>query len=269
VITALIGIVTHAVALLLYPGLVTMIAFGGLVELVWMRATGTGWDWSEVSRRRLSPVVGTIALCSMLAAVQLAAPFNPVPGDERSIVLAAVGLAFTAWAELALTVEFVAEPGLLLAVQVCWLLAVLGPAVQPESLRPQVLGNVLVPSLLPVKVACAFLYLLCLPALLRLWPFAPPGERRGRRRLDAGRILTWFPYCGLFTTLFLAPSSDDLSGLVRFFSLTLLVAAAMIVVGLLLHRRGEALVRGLYMRGVTPYAGLVVILVVVTSLLMR
>jgi hypothetical protein len=269
VTSLLLGIATHAVAVLLYPGLATMVAFGAVIELVWMRASASLWDRPDLPRRRPSPVVGIIALCSVVAAVQTAAPLNPVPGDERSIVLAAVGLAFTAWAELALTVEFVAEPGLLLLVQACWLLAVLGPAVQPESLRPQVLGNVLVPSLLPVKVACAFLYLLCLPALLRVWPFAPPGERRGKRRLDAGRILTWFPYCGLFTTLFITPASDDLFGLVRFFGFNVLVAAIVIGAGLLLRLRGEAIARGIYVRGVAPFAGLVVVLVITTSILMR
>jgi hypothetical protein len=268
VISVLVGIATHAIALLLYPGLATMVAFGFVVELIWMRASASQVA-PELPRRRPSPVVGIIALCAVVAAVQTAAPLNPVPGDERSIVLAAVGLAFTAWAELALTVEFVAEPGLLLLVQACWLLAVLGPAVQPESLRPQVLGNSLVPALLPVKVACAFLYLLCLPALLRVWPFAPPGERRGRRRLQAGRILTWFPYCGLFTTLFITPPSDDLFGLARFFGYSALVAAIVIGAGLLLSRRGDAIARGIYLRGVAPFAGLVVVMVVATSILMR
>jgi hypothetical protein len=269
VISLLLGIATHAVALFLYPGLATMVAFGALVELAWLRANASPSNWPELPRRRPSPVIGIIALCSIVAAVQTAAPLNPVPGDERSIVLAAIGLVFTAWAELALTVEFVAEPGLLLVVQACWLLAVLGPAVQPESLRPQVLGNVLVPSLLPVKVACAFLYLLCLPALLRLWPFAPPGERRGKRRLDAGRILTWFPYCGLFTTLFITPPSDDLLGLLRFFGSDALVAAIVIGLGVLLRWRGEAVARGIYTRGVAPFAGVVVVVVVATSVLMR
>ena len=268
-ISLLLGIASHAAALLLYPGLATMLAFGAIVELVWMRASASRWDWPELPRRRPSPVVGIIAVCSVVAAVQTAAPLNPVPGEERSIVLAAVGLAFTAWAELALTVEFVAEPGLLLLVQACWLLAVMGPAVQPESLRPQVLGNVLVPSLLPVKVACAFLYLLCLPALLRVLPFAPPGERRGKRRLDAGRILTWFPYCGLFTTLFITPPSDDIFGLARFFGFDLLVAAVVVGAGVLLRWRGEAIARGIYVRGVAPFAGLVVVLIVATSILMH
>ena len=262
------GIATHALALLLYPGLAAMLAFGGLAEIAWARVSVGRREVADLPRRRPSPVAATVLLCSVLAGVQLAAPFNPVPGEERSVVLAAAALVFTTWAELALTVEFVAEPGLMFVIQVCWLLAVLGPAVQPESLRPQVLGNLLVPALLPVKIACAFLYVLCLPALLRLWPLAAPGERRGRRRLD-GRILTWFPYCGLFTTLFVTPSSDDLLGVLRFFGITLGVAAVAIGLGLLVHRRGAAPARGLYTKAVTPYAGLVLLIVLATSILMR
>lgn len=267
-IQVLAGIATHTVALLLYPGLAAMVAFGLVAELAWTRISGRLWEPLQLPRRRPSPVVATLLLCTVLAAVQLAAPFNPVPGEERSVVLAAIALAFTAWAELALTVEFVAEPGLLIVVQVCWLLAALGPAVQPESLRPQVLGNVLVPGLLPVKVACASLYLLCLPAVLRLWPLAAPGERRGRRRLDA-RVLTWFPYCGLFTTLFLPPPPDDVLGLLRFFGVTAVVAAIVIGLAWLVQRWGPGLSRGLYVRAVTPYAGLVLLVVVATSILMR
>ncbi len=263
------GIVTHAAALLLYPGLAAMVAFGACVELAWMRVSAREWEWPVLPRRRPSPVVATVALCAILAAVQLAAPLSPVPGDERSVVLAVVALAFTVWADLALSLEFVAEPRVLLLVQLCWLLAVLGPAVQPESLRPQVLGNVLVPGLLPVKFACALLYLLCLPALLRLWPVAAPADRRGKRRLDARRILTWFPYCGLFTTLFFPPQSDDASGIARFFGITILVAAVVIVAGVVAQRRPEALVRATYTRAITPFAGVVLAMVVITSLVMR
>jgi hypothetical protein len=269
VIQLLLSTFTHAVALLLYPGLLLMVAFGAVVELTWMRLCTRTWERPELPRRRPSPVVATVALCAVVAAVQTATPLNPVPGEERSVVLAAVVLAFTAWAQLALTVEFVAEPGLLLVVQVCWLLAVLGPAIQPESLRPQVLGNVLVPGLLPTKIACAFLYVLCLPALLRLWPFTPPTDKRVHQRLDAGRVLTWFPYCGLFTTLFLPPSTDDLGGVLRFFAITFVVAAVVVGYALLMRRRGAAVVRGLYTRVVGPYAVLVLALVVATSILMR
>ena len=268
-IQVLLDIVTHAVALVLYPGLLTMIAFGALVELSWKRISRPAWEWPELPRRGPSPVVATVAVCGVVAAVQLAAPLNPVPGAERSVVLAAVALAFTAWAELALTVEFVAEPGLLLVVQVCWLLAVLGPAVQPESLRPQVLGNMLVPGLLPTKIACAFLYLLCMPALLRIWPFAPAADKRVRPRLDAGRLLSWFPYSGLFVTLFLPPSTDDLVGLARFFGATLAVAAVVVAFSSFMRWRGVEIAKGLYTRVIAPFAGLVLLLVIATSILMR
>lgn len=268
-IQTLLAIATHAVALLVWPGLLSIVAAGAVVELLWLRISRRDWQWPEPPRRRVTPVLATVALGSVLAAVQMAAPLNLVPGDERSVVLAATGLAFTAWAELALTVEFVTAPGLLLIVQLCWLLAVLGPAVQPESLRPQVLGNVLVPGLLPVKVACAFLYLLTLPALLRLWPLTPASERRERRRLDGARMLTWFPYCGLFTTLFFPPSTEDLLGVLRFLGITLGVGLVAMTFGLLLRSRGAVGVRGLYTRGVAPFAGLVLAMVVLTSVLMR
>jgi hypothetical protein len=263
------AVATHTLALVVYPGLLTAVLLGGVAEIAWTKMTSGGWSWPDFPRRRPTPVLATMLVCSILAAVQLAAPLNPVPSTERSVVVAAVALAFTAWAELALTVERVAEPRLLLIVQFCWLLAVLGPAVQPESLRPQVLGNVLVPALLPLKLASGLLYLLCLPALLRLWPFAPPGDRRSRQRLDAARALCWFPYCGLFTTLFVPPSTDDLLGWLRFFGITTIVAVVLVAAGILMQRRGAALARGLYMRVITPYALFVLVVAVVTSLLLR
>src|ERR1700693_6519478 len=148
------ALATHALALVLYPGLLTAVVFGGLAEIAWLSLAAGGWSWPDLPRRRPTPVLATVLVCSILAGVQLAAPFNPVPSEERSVVVAAIALAFTAWAELALTLDLVAEPTTLLIVQFCWLLAVLAPAVQPESLRPQVLGNMLVPALLPLKIAC-------------------------------------------------------------------------------------------------------------------
>jgi hypothetical protein len=266
---ALSALATHALALVLYPGLLTAAVVGGLAETAWMGERGGEWSRPELPSRRPTPVLATVIVCSILAAVQLAAPFNPVPSEERSVVVAAVALAFTAWAELALTVDMVAEPRLLLIVQFCWLLAVLGPAVQPETLRPQVLGNVLVPALLPLKVACGALYLLCVPALLRLWPFAPPGDRRTRRRLDAARALCWFPYCGLFTTLFFPPPTDDVVGLLRFLGITALVAVGLIGAGVVMQRWGAVLVRGFYTRAVVPYAVVVLGMAVATSFLFR
>jgi hypothetical protein len=269
VIQVLSSLAMHSLALVVYPGLITVLALGVTAELAWTRAAVDRLSWRVMLMRRPTPVQATVAVCSILAAVQVAAPFNPVPTEERSVVIAAIALAFTAWAELALTIEHVPEPGLLLIVQFCWLLAVLGPAVQPESLRPQVLGNMLVPGLLPVKAACGFLYVLCLPALLRLWPVADPVDRRAKRRVDLPRALCWFPYTALFTTLFFPPSADDLGGLARFFGLTLAVTAIVMVMGLLLGRRGATMTRGFYARVVPPYAALVLLLVVATSVLMR
>ena len=260
----------HLVALAVYPGLAIMLAFGGLVELAWTRLGVRDTPLPSLPRRRPGPVVITVAVCGMLASVQAAAPLSPMPAEERSVVLAAAALLFTAWAELALTDEHAAEPRLLLLVQACWLLAVLGPAVQPESLRPQVLGNVQVPGLLPVKAACALLYLLCLPALLRLWPVggAKP-ERRVGPRLDAVRILCWFPYCALFTTLFVPPAPDDLLGVLRFLAVTVGVAFVVGISSAVLRRQRPSATRSLYTRAVAPYAVLVLGAVIVTSALLR
>ncbi len=260
---------THTVALLLYPGLVTIALFGTVAESVWMRVSEGRWLRPDFSLRRPSPVLTTVALSAMLAAVQMSAPFNLVPSDERNLIIAAIALGLTVWVEVALGAELFAESGLLLVVQVCWLVAVLGPAVEPQSLRPQVLGAVLVPSLLPLKVASGILYLLCLPALLKMWPIPAPGERRASRRLDAMRVLCWWPYCGLFATLFFPPPPDDLLGLARFLGVSLAVAGFCVLAGLYLGQRGLDVARDVYRRAVAPFAGLVLLLVVVTSLLVH
>jgi hypothetical protein len=261
------ALAAHSLALVIYPGLLTIAAFGVVAEVAWARLRHGVWVLP--GREVPSPVAATVALLAMLVAVQLAAPFNPVPSAERNVIVAAVVLAFTIWVELALTTDVLPAPGLLLVVQFCWLLSVLGPAVEPESLRPQVLGNVLVSALLPVKLASGFLYLLCLPALLRLWPLTGPADRRALPRFDTLRALCWLPYCGLFTTLFFPPAADDLLGAVRFFAITLGVAALCIVAGALMVRRGAGAAGGLYRRAVAPYAAAVLALVVVTSFLMR
>jgi hypothetical protein len=260
---------THIAALLLYPGLVTMAVFGSAVESIWVRVSEKRWIPPAVPRHRPSAVLATVALSSMLASVQLAAPFNPVPSDERNLIVAAIALGLTVWAELALGIELFGEPGLLLVVQCCWFVAVLGPAVEPQSLRPQVLGAVLVPSLLPLKVASAALYLLCLPALLKLWPLPRPGERRARLRLDAMRVLCWWPYCGLFATLYFPPAPSDPLGVLRFGGLSLAAGAFCVLAGWFLGRRGAEPARGVYRKAIAPFAAFVLVLVVLTSLFLR
>lgn len=265
----LVELATHSAALLLYPGLVMIVLFGSAAECVWVRIIARRWVLPEFPWHRPSAVLTTVAIASTLGAVQLAAPFNPVPSEERNLIVAAISLGIIVWTELALGAELFGEPGLLLLVQCCWLVAVLGPAVEPQSLRPQVLGGVLVPELVPLKVASGILYLLCLPALLKLWPVPVPGERRASRRLDAMRVLSWWPYCGLFVTLFFPPPSDDFLGVARFIGLSALVAASCVVAGALMRRRGAEPARGIYRKGIAPFAGLVLALVVVTSLLVR
>src|SRR5260370_7528738 len=182
----------------------------------------------------------------MLASVQLSAPFTPVPSDERNLIVAAIALGLTVWAELALGIELFSEPGLLRVVR-CWrLVGVAGPAVEPQSLRPQVLGAVLVPSLLPLKVASGALYLLCLPALLKQWPLPRPGERRARLRLDAMRVLCWWPYCGLFATLYFPPAPADLLGIARFLGLSLAAGAFCVLAGWFLCHPAPAPPRAAY-----------------------
>jgi len=265
----LIQLATHSAALLLYPGLVTIAVFGTAAESVWVRVSERRWVLPELPWHRPSAVLTTVALSSMLVAVQLAAPFNPVPSDERNLIIAAIGLAIIVWAELALGVELFGEARLLLVIQCCWLVAVLGPAVEPQSLRPQVLGAVLVSTLLPLKVASGILYLLCLPALLKLWPIPAAGERRARRRLDAMRVLSWWPFCGLFATLYFPPAPDDVFGSVRFLGLSAIVAVLCVLAAILMGRGGAEPARLIYLRVIAPFAGLVLALVVVTSLLVH
>ena len=256
-------------ALLVYPGLLTVAAFGLLIEVAWSAVARQAIGRLDFRWRRPPTVQVIVALLVMLAAAQLAAPFNALPAADRNLVIAAIAIGFTAWAELALDPELVARPGLLLVIQGCWLLSVLGPAIEPESLRPQVLGNALVPALLPVKVASGFLYLLCLPALMRLWPMSPPAERRARPRFNATRAMLWFPYCGLFTTLFFQPPTDDVAGAIRFFGTSVIAALVCVLIGTVLTRRGAERARGLYTRAVAPYSFLVLGLIVATLALTR
>jgi len=265
----LVQLATHSAALLVYPGLLMAAIFGTAVEIVWVRISEHHWVLPEVRWHRPSALLATVAIASMLASVQTSAPFNLVPSEERNLIVATIALGLAAWVELALGIELFGEPGLLLLVQCCWLVAVLGPAVEPQSLRPQVLGAVLVPQLLPLKIAAGILYVLCLPALLRLWPVPTTGERRARRRPDAIRSLSWWPYCGLFATLFYPPAHDDIAGIARFFGLSLAIAALCVVAGALMGRSGAAPSRAVYQRAIAPFAALVLGIVVVTSLLVR
>ena len=61
-IQILVGIATHAAALLLYPGLAATLAFGLLAEVAWVATSRRGLEPLELPRRRPSPVVATVLL---------------------------------------------------------------------------------------------------------------------------------------------------------------------------------------------------------------
>ena len=82
-------------------------------------------------------------------------------------------------------------------------------------------------------------------------------------------MLSWWPYCGLFATLYFPPSPDDVIGVGRFIGLNVVVAAISILAGALMGRRGAEPALGIYRKGIAPFAGLVLALVVATSLLVR
>ena len=275
------------VALLAYPGLVVISLAGGLAEV--------GATWALVPERggplaaarslaaALRPagsfafplLAGLASLLAALAAAQLAVPYNPVAPSQRNVLVATLSLAAAGWLTWGWGWrERSLQPPLLAAVQACWLLAVLAPAVVPQNLRPQVLGAVAVPVLMPLKMACAVLYLICLPVVLQLIPeSAPQGApgAAGRTRPSseqAGfgvvRLLLWLPFCGLFTSLFFAPPADDLLGLLRFFGVSAGAAAVAIVLAANLVRRPGSATRALYLGVALPFAGLTVLVMLLT-----
>jgi hypothetical protein len=252
----------HGIGLLIYPGLLACLALGLVLEVAsawWMVPERGGILPAArrvITRLRPSgerggfPVLSAGAgLLALVAALQLAVPYNPVPPFDRNLLVAAVALAGSAWllwtwgwsrGEL--------EPRLVLVVQLCWLVALLVPSIVPQTLKPQTLGNIQLDPGLPVKVAAALLYLLCLPALLHLIPeAAPQGVPGGAGRrpsalegsgFSALRMLLWLPYCGLFVSLFFPVGGDDTLDLLRYLGLVAGTAAIGVAIAVNLIYRG-------------------------------
>jgi len=282
----------YSFGLLVFPGAAAAVAVGLAAELgaAWALRPAAGLAGAARSlaaalrprpealrRRTLPPLAGAAGLLSLLAATQVAAPFSPVAAGDRNLWVAAAALAAGGWITWTWGWNRAGvRPRLMLAVQLAWLVALLGPALVPQNLRPPALGAVAVAGLVPLKLAAAILYLLCLPALLQLIPEAapqgPPGGPAGAAGLEqagftAVRILLWLPYCGLFASLYFPPSGDDALGLLRFALLTWGAGAIAASVAAIVARRGGGATRVLYLRLAFPFAVFTLLLALLTAAL--
>jgi hypothetical protein len=249
----------HLLALLGYPGALLILALGVGAEAATTLALTGGGPRAAL----LAPALGlrraaagaplpllASALLAALAATQLAAPLNPVPPVERNLLVAAVALAAAAWLRGA-PPDTAGGRRTLLA-QVCWLVALLTPALLSQSLRPQALGAIVLPAALPLKASAGLLGLLCLPALLDVSAAAEEGR--------PGRLFLWLPACGLFASVFFPPGGDDLLGLLWFLALTAGAATATIGLAVAAARRPA-----IYPRLLAPLALAVLVIAALTS----
>jgi len=276
--------------LFIYPGALLALAVGVVAEIGAAYAFVPERGLAVAARSSLAamrPRAGAVpalaagaAILALVATVELAAPFSPVPAADHNALVAAaalVGAGWLAWGWGWGRPQL--DPPLLLGVQACWLLSVLLPAVVPETVSPDVLGAQVFPQLLPLKIACAILYLACLPALLQLLPEAAPegapgaAGRRAPTAEAAGfsvvRALLWLPYCGLFASLFFPPSADDLLGLARFLALTVGTAAVTVALAGNLARRPAGATQAIYRRLALPFAAFAVLVAMFTATMQR
>ena len=228
----------HSFALVVYPGALLVLGVGLLVQVAAGRllaAPQLGWPPRPraIAVAALAPPVPVAVLLAVLAATQMAIPFNPVSSVEQSVLVAVVALAAAAWVAWARSGP-PPRPDRALLGHVCWLLAMLGPAVAAGTMQPAALAAIAVPIQLPVKVAAGALALLCLPVALQLVPEA----RLGTPAL-AG-VARWLPCCGLFASVFLPPAADDVGGAARFGAETAAVAVVALIVAVLVSRSALA-----------------------------
>jgi hypothetical protein len=219
----------HSVALVVYPGAALVLGAGLLAEGVAGRVLPSqqlSWPPGlHLATAIAAPPAAAAFLLAVLAATQLAIPFNPVSSTEQSVLVAVVTLAAAAW--------MISAQGLLLRPRQAllghagWLIAMLGPAVAAGTVRPAVLAAIAVPIQLPVKAAAAVLALLCLPAALQLVPETRP------RGPAVACLALWLPCCGLFASVFLPPAADDAAGIARFAGETAGAAAAAVILAVL------------------------------------
>jgi hypothetical protein len=269
----------NTLALLAYPGAAATLAFGLTAEGLAGRVLGPSRrllpglrSWPRGTA--LPPLAAAAALLTLLSSTQLAAPFNPLAATQRNLLVATVALASAAWLTWAWGwSRGSGDARLSLVAQACWLVALLAPALVSQTLRPQVLGAVVLPAQLALKVVAGTLFLLCLPVLLQLLPQAAPQGTPGAVALDpsgeqagfaAVRVLLWMPQCGLFASVFF-PGGEDALGLLRFLVSTLAAAAMAIALALVVTRWRPAWAPVLYFRLVPPLVALALLLAVAVA----
>ena len=261
------ALVQDSVALLVYPGLLASAMFGLAVEATGTRLLGGRSSfprglWPALRAGRLSPVEAAVALLAALSASQLALPFNPLSPTERNVLIAAVALVSASWLVRGGGREKGGRGGapLALVAEGCWLIALMAPALVSQSLRPQVLGAVVLISLVPLKLVAAALYLLCLPVLLQLLP-----EMRGEAEDGAGverpaRFLLWLPTCGLFASVYVPAPGDAVLAVLAY-------AVATVGAAAVAYQVTSVLVRWRLVSARTAYMRLGLVLALVTLLL--
>lgn len=260
----------HALALFVYPGLVAVVLVGALAESIVLLVLAPGQRRVAFGRLRgampaqpVSSAALGAALLAALAATQIAAPLNPVPEPERSLLVAAGALSAAGWLSWVAAGSDLTAGRFLLLVQGAWLVAVLAPAILNGTLRPQAVGAAQVLTELPLKVTGAVVYVLALPGLLGLATGSPvnllPGPfGEARRTLQLLRIALWLPYCGLFASLFLPPVAGDIRGVATFLGTSLLALVLAVALAGSAARRPD-LARRIYPRVLVVLAGLLLL----------
>ncbi len=207
----------QAIALLLFPGALSILLFGLVVE-GGARALLGAPDGRGLLRnarsglRRVAPAAGGAVVLLALGATQVAVPLSPVPVSEHTVFIALGALGAGGWLLWMLAGADAAAGRLLLLGQMVWVVAVLGPALGAGSLIPaEVQGNPLPLDVIERSVA-AVAYLAALPALLLLCE----PEERFSPAAQVVRLLSWAPQTALFASLALPTLRDNAAGVLLF-----------------------------------------------------
>lgn len=207
----------QAFALLVFPGALSILLFGLVVE-GGARALLGAPDGRGLLRqagpglRRVAPAAGGAVVLLALAATQVGVPLSPLPTSEHTVFIALGALGAGGWLLWMLAGAETSAGRLLLLGQMVWAVAVLAPALGAGSLIPAEVEGTTLPLDVIARGVAAVTYLAALPALLLL---CEPEER-----FSAGgqivRLLSWAPQTALFASLVLPSLRDNAAGVLLF-----------------------------------------------------